>query len=122
MLIIATILVAVVGIEHLGIMLLEMFGQPQQQAKSFDLSSDFTKIPEVRVLLANQGIYNGMLGLSLLLSFWLFSGPVQYSIQLLLLSFVAVVACYGGFTATKKIWLIQFLPAVLAIIALWIAK
>ena len=122
MLIIATILVAVVGIEHLGIMLLEMFGQPQQQAKSFDLSSDFTKIPEVRVLLANHGIYNGMLGLSLLLSFWLFSGPVQYSIQLLLLSFVAVVACYGGFTATKKIWLIQFLPAVLAIIALWIAK
>ena len=122
MLIITTILVAVVGIEHLGIMLLEMFGQPQQQAKSFDLSSDFTKIPEVRVLLANQGIYNGMLGLSLLLSFWLFSGPVQYSIQLLLLSFVAVVACYGGFTATKKIWLIQFLPAVLAIIALWIAK
>lgn len=122
MLIIATILVAVVGIEHLGIMLLEMFGQPQQQAKSFDLSSEFTKIPEVRVLLANQGIYNGMLGLSLLLSFWLFSGPVQYSIQLLLLSFVAVVACYGGFTATKKIWLIQFLPAVLAIIALWIAK
>ncbi len=122
MLIIATILVVVVGIEHLGIMLLEMFGQPQQQAKSFDLSSDFTKIPEVRVLLANQGIYNGMLGLSLLLSFWLFNSPVQYSIQLLLLSFVAVVACYGGFTATKKIWLIQFLPAVLAIIALWIAK
>ncbi|HJF54508.1 MAG TPA: DUF1304 domain-containing protein [Limosilactobacillus coleohominis] len=122
MLIIATILVAVVGIEHLCIMLLEMFGQPQQQAKSFDLSSDFTKIPEVRVLLANQGIYNGMLGLSLLLSFWLFNGSVQYSIQLLLLSFVAVVACYGGLTATKKIWLIQFLPAVLAIIALWIAK
>ena len=122
MLIIATILVVVVAIEHLGIMLLEMFGQPQQQAKSFDLSSDFTKIPEVRVLLANQGIYNGMLGLSLLLSFWLFNSPVQYSIQLLLLSFVAVVACYGGFTATKKIWLIQFLPAVLAIIALWIAK
>lgn len=122
MFIIATILVVVVGIEHLGIMLLEMFGQPQQQAKSFDLSSDFTKIPEVRVLLANQGIYNGMLGLSLLLSFWLFSGPVQYNVQLLLLSYVAVVACYGGFTATKKIWLIQFLPAVLAIIALWIAK
>ncbi len=122
MLIIAIILVAMVGIEHLGIMLLEMFGQPQQQAKSFDLSSDFTKIPEVRVLLANQGIYNGMLGLLLLLSFWLFNGPVQYSIQLLLLSFVAVVACYGGFTATKKIWLIQFLPAVLAIVALWIGK
>lgn len=37
MLIIATILVVVVGIEHLGIMLLEMFGQLQQQAKSFDL-------------------------------------------------------------------------------------
>lgn len=63
-----------------------------------------------------------MLGLSLLLSFWLFSGSVQYSVQLLLLSYVAVVACYGGFTATKKIWLIQFLPAVLAIITLWIAK
>lgn len=122
MLIIATCLIALVGIEHLAIMILEMFGQPRQQADAFDLPSDFTRIPEVGTLLANQGIYNGMLGLSLLLSFWIFTGPAQITVQFLLLAFVAVVALYGGFTATKKIWLIQLLPAVLSIIALWLAK
>lgn len=114
----AVILVAFVGIEHLGIMALEMFAQPQRQAKAFDLDEDFVRQAQVRVLLANQGIYNGMLGLAILASFWLFKGPAQGLVQLMLLVFVAVVALFGGFTATKKIWLLQMLPAILALLAL----
>lgn len=116
--IIATIFVIFVAIEHLGIMILEMFAKPEKQAQSFDLNTEFTKQPEVRVLLANQGIYNGMLGLSILASFWLFSGNTQLTVQLLLLTFIAVVALYGGFTSTRKIWLLQMLPAIIAIIAI----
>lgn len=120
--IIAIILVVLVAVEHLGIMWLEMMGQPDKQAASFDLKPEFTKQPEVRVLLANQGIYNGMLGLSLLASFWLFAGNVQATVQLLLLAFIVIVAIYGGFTATRKIWLMQLLPALLALITVWIVK
>lgn len=115
---IATILVIFVGLEHLGIMGLEMFASPVKQAQAFDLNSEFTKQPEVKVLLANQGIYNGMLGISLLASFWIFSGNIQLAVQLLFLAFIVIVALYGGFTATHKIWFLQMLPALLAIIAI----
>ena len=115
---IATILVIFVGLEHLGIMGLEMFASPVKQAQAFDLNSEFTKQPEVKVLLANQGIYNGMLGIALLASFWIFSGNIQLAVQLLFLAFIVIVALYGGFTATHKIWFLQMLPALLAIIAI----
>lgn len=100
---IAMILTVLVGIEHLGIMALEMFADPKTQAHSFDLDADFTRQPPVRVLLANQGIYNGL------------------AVQLMLLAFVVVVALYGGWTATKKIWLLQLLPALVAAVAVVIA-
>lgn len=115
---IATILVIFVGLEHLGIMGLEMFASPVKQAQAFDLNSEFTKQPEVKVLLANQGIYNGMLGIALLASFWIFSGNIQLAVQLLFLAFIVIVALYGGFTATHKIWFLQMLPALLAIISI----
>lgn len=118
---IAMILTVLVGIEHLGIMALEMFADPKTQAHSFDLDADFTRQPPVRVLLANQGIYNGMLGLALIASTFLFAGPTRLAVQLMLLAFVVVVALYGGWTATKKIWLLQLLPALVAAVAVVIA-
>lgn len=114
---ILTILVLLVGIEHLGIMLLEMFGRPAQQAQAFDLPLEYVKQHAARVAFANQGIYNGMLGALLIISLWLFQGPTLITVLRMLLGFVAVVALYGGFTATKKVWLLQLLPAVLALLA-----
>lgn len=113
------ILVAIVGIEHIGIMLLEMFGNYRTQAKSFDLPLDFTHQPKVRILLANQGIYNGMLGLLIILTFWVFPSTIRFTVWLLLMIFVVVVALYGGLTATKKIWVIQLLPALITLICIW---
>lgn len=118
---IATILTVLVGIEHLGIMGLEMFASPRTQAQSFDLDAEFTRQAPVRVLLANQGIYNGMLGLSLIASCFLFAGSTRLAVQLMLLVFVVVVALFGGWTATKKIWLLQLLPALLAAVAVALA-
>ena len=66
--------------------------------------------------LANQGIYNGMLGVLLILSFLLFHGAVLVIVLRLLLGFIGVVALYGGMTATRKIWLVQLLPAALALL------
>lgn len=113
---ITMILTLVVAIEHLGIMLLEMFGTPQQQAKAFDMPLEYVKQAPARVALANQGIYNGMLGILLIISFLFFHGAVLVTVLRLLLGFIVVVALYGGATATRKIWLVQLLPAVLALL------
>ena len=64
-------LTIIVGIEHIGIMWLEIFGKPDLQAKSFDMDVDFVKQPAAKTALANQGIYNGMLGLLILIVFFL---------------------------------------------------
>lgn len=111
-----TIVTVLIGIEHLGIMLLEMFGKPATQARAFDLPESFTKQDEARISFANQGIYNGVLGAALILSQWLFAGIAPIMVGRLLLLMVAIVGLYGGLTATKKILLIQFLPAVIGLL------
>ena len=114
--ILALILTILVGIEHLGIMGLEMFARPARQAKAFGLPEEYVGQKEARVAFANQGIYNGMLGVSLIVSYWLFNGAILIKVWLLLLSFVIVVAFYGGLTVGKKVWAMQMLPAILAAI------
>ena len=104
----AIIVTMFVAIEHLGIMALEIFGNPAQQAKAFDLPLKFTQQHEARVSFANQGIYNGALGAAIIASYWLFSGATLVLVWRMLLVFVMVVALFGALTATKKIILIQF--------------
>lgn len=111
-----TIVTILIGIEHLGIMLLEMIGSPATQAKAFELPESFTQQREARISFANQGIYNGVLGAALILSQWLFSGIAPIMVGRLLLLMVAIVGLYGGMTATKKILLIQFIPAIIGLI------
>lgn len=101
---IGVILTILVGIEHIGIMWLEIFGKPDLQAKSFDMDINFVKQPAAKTALANQGIYNGMLGLLILIVFFFFRMPTLITIWQLLLAFVVVVAIFGGFTASKKIF------------------
>ncbi|GAK47854.1 putative membrane protein [Secundilactobacillus oryzae JCM 18671] len=112
------VLAGIIAVEHLGIMGLEMFGKPEAQAKAFDMDVDFVKLPAARVALGNQGIYNGMLGVSILAALFLFAGATLVTVLSLLMVFVSIVALYGTFTATKKIFVIQFLPAFVTLLLL----
>lgn len=109
-------LVMLVAIEHLGIMMVEMFASPEQQSRMFDLPLDYTKQRAARISFANQGIYNGALGAIMIISFWLFQGMTLIIVWRLLLALIVVVAIYGGFTATRKIWAVQLLPAAIALV------
>jgi len=107
----AKILTAIVAIEHVGIMVLEMFfwNHPIGQRV-------FGMTPEVSassaVLAANQGLYNGFLAIGL---FWgLFSE--KRSIKLFFLGCIIVAGIFGGFTAKTSILATQALPAFLAFI------
>ena len=68
------------------------------------------------MLAANQGLYNGFLAAGLI---WSLIAPAAYATELALffLACVFVAGIYGGFTANKRIWLVQALPAAVALLA-----
>jgi len=106
---VATILTALVAVEHIGIMILEMFfwNHPLGQ-RIFGMTSMVAE--SSAVLAANQGLYNGFLAAGL---FWgLFSG--KRSIKLFFLGCIVIAGIFGGLTARTSILLSQALPAFLA--------
>lgn len=117
---VAYIITGLVAIEAIGIMFLEIFGSPEQQAKSFELEASFVKIPEVKSLLGNQGIYNGLLGALIFGTMFFLEGPQQILMLQMEMAFVIIAAIYGSFTAARKIIIIQGLPALIALIALFL--
>lgn len=114
----ATIMMIILGLLHIAIMCLEMFSKPETQANSFDMPLEFVKQPEAQTALKNQGIYNGVLGIVILLSLVMVNGAASIAVSELLAGFVLVVGIYGGLTATRKIFLIQALPGLIALLAL----
>lgn len=112
------ILTFIVGIEHVGICLMEIFGSPAVQAKAFEMDESFLKQRAAKISMANQGIYNGMLGLLIILVYFVFPMATLIKVWQLLLGLIVVVAVFGGFTATKKILLVQLLPALVALVLL----
>ena len=102
--------VLLIALEHVYILVLEMFlwtkpagrkafGQTQQMAEA------------TKVLAANQGLYNGFLAAGL---FWgLFTQNREF--MLFFLACVLVAGVYGGLTAARKILFVQALPAAIAL-------
>jgi putative membrane protein len=121
MMIVSSILVALVALEHVYILVLEMFlwTTPRAQ-KSFGTTKQFAQ--ESKSLAANQGLYNGFLAAGLAWSLLHPNGNFGYQLQLFFLICVAVAAIYGGITAKKSILLVQGLPAFIALLAVVLAN
>jgi len=83
----------------------------------------FRKFPKdlfvpTKSMAANQGLYNGFLAAGLLWTFFI-SDPIwREYIALFFLSCVAVAGIFGALTADKKIFFLQGLPAIVAIVLL----
>jgi len=116
----ALILTGLIGLEHLGVMFLEMFAGPHTQANAFDMPITFLKQENAQIALSNQGIYNGALGLLIISSLFLFNGATLLTVMRLLMFFIMIVGTYGGLTATKKIFILQLLPAAVTFILLFL--
>ncbi|MBS1005227.1 DUF1304 domain-containing protein [Levilactobacillus brevis] len=115
---ILTILIYLIAIEHLGIMALEMWGRPEQQARAFGMPITFVHQVHAQKSLANQGIYNGMLAVILILAQWLLPMPTSLITTALLLGFIVIVALYGSLTVKRQIFWLQGFPALVALIIL----
>ena len=115
---IANILVAVVALEHIYILVLEMFLWTKPPGlRAFGLTPEFAQ--ETAVLAANQGLYNGFLAAGLIWGLML--RDKGFGVRVFFLSCVVVAGVFGGITAKPSILVIQALPAAVALAATLLA-
>ncbi|KRL84542.1 DUF1304 domain-containing protein [Ligilactobacillus equi] len=116
----AIFFVFLVALEALYIMRIEMFGTPEKHAQTFDIPLEYTKQEQARTAMANQGLYNGFLGVGLLLSLFLLPSAGRFFVVTMFLVFISIAAIYGWLSSGKiKILYLQGSPAFIALL-LWI--
>jgi putative membrane protein len=118
--VVANILVGLVALIHGYILVLEMFlwTTPRGRA-AFGTDAEFAE--KSASLAANQGLYNGFLAAGLVWGL-IAGGTVGYSAKIFFLSCVIVAGLYGAATVSRRILLIQSVPAALALISVLIAN
>jgi putative membrane protein len=112
------ILTGIVAVEHLYIMWLEMFAWETAGKKAFKGSLPDEMFGPTKTLAANQGLYNGFLAAGLIWSFLIEDQHWKFYVAVFFLSCVIVAGLYGAATASRKIFFVQALPALLALILL----
>ena len=108
------ILIAIVAIEHLYILWLEMFAWTTRGKKTFK-SLPAHLFEPTKTLAANQGLYNGFLAAGLIWSLLIGDAEWSSNVACFFLGCVIVAGVYGAVTAQKSIFFIQALPAIVAL-------
>jgi len=104
--------VTLVALLHVWILVLEMFlWTTPRGRRAFGMSVE--QAEATRVLAANQGLYNGFLAAGLLWGLSL--GASGNPIKIFFLLCIVVAGLYGGLTASRKIILVQAVPAAIAL-------
>jgi putative membrane protein len=116
----AVVMVTIVAALHAYFLVLEMFlwrtpfgrrtfGMTQQVADSS------------AVLAANQGVYNGFLAAGLLWALFGYGIVQGRAILTFFLVCVIIAGLYGGATVSRRIALVQSLPAAVALALVWLS-
>ena len=115
----AYVLVALVAIEHIYILVLEMFlWTTPRGMEAFGLTPEFAE--QTAVLAANQGLYNGFLAAGLI---WgLILKDDGFGVRVFFLSCVIIAGIFGGITAKPSILYIQAVPAAIALAVTLLAR
>jgi putative membrane protein len=118
--ILAQILIAFVALEHVLFLVLEMFLWDKPQGMKV-----FRNTPEAaaatKVLAGNQGLYNGFLAAGLIWSLVPVGAPdAAGAIATFFLLCVIVAGLYGAATVSKRILWVQAVPAVVALLLVWV--
>lgn len=116
---VAPVLTAIVALEHIYILVLEMFLWTKPAGlRAFGLTPEFAE--QTAVLAANQGLYNGFLAAGLI---WgLVLKDDGFRVKVFFLSCVIVAGIFGGITAKPSILLVQAAPALIALAATLLAR
>lgn len=112
---ITSILAVLVAVEFLYIMFLETFATTSAKtAKVFGMEISELERPSVNTLFKNQGVYNGLLAVLILIAvfgFW------SEAAVICLMCYIVGVALYGSLTSNPKIILMQGGLAILTLIS-----
>ncbi|WP_433546317.1 DUF1304 domain-containing protein [Streptomyces sp. CA-294286] len=113
MTVITTIALLVLAALHAYILVLEMFLWQSPRARAaFGTTEEFAAA--TRSMAANQGLYNGFLAAGL--AWGAFAAePVAFPVRIFFVLCVAVAGLYGAATASRKIFFVQTVPAVVVL-------
>lgn len=117
MTILLQVLIGLIILIHVYIVWLEMFAWTTYGRKVFrNVPADYFQ-PN-RVLAANQGLYNAFLAAGLLWTFFITDHVGQVYIRYFFLGCISLAGIFGAVTADKKIFFVQALPALIALMTL----
>ncbi len=113
--ILSKILIGAVALEHIHILYLEMFAWTTRGPKVF---KNFPKelFPKTVSLAANQGLYNGFLSAGLIWSLLITDAVWSKNVAYFFLGCVIVAGIYGAISASKRIFIVQAMPAIIALL------
>jgi len=115
MAVLAAILVGLVAAIHVYILILEMFlWRTPRGLRTFSMDQDFAD--RSATLAANQGLYNGFLAAGLAWGL-VAADPVVFQVRVFFLGCVVVAGVYGAATVSRRILLVQAVPAAVALLA-----
>ena len=112
---VATVLVLVVAAIHVYILVLEMFlWRTPRGLRAFGTDQEFAD--KSATLAANQGLYNGFLAAGLLWGL-VAADPVGFQVRVFFLGCVIVAGVYGAATVSRRILVVQAIPAAVGLAA-----
>jgi putative membrane protein len=112
---VAALLVFIVAAIHVYIVILEMFlWRTPRGLRSFGTTQAFAD--ESATLAANQGLYNGFLVAGLVWGL-VATDPTGFQARIFFLGCVIVAGIYGAATVSRRILVVQAVPALLAMVA-----
>ena len=115
MVILKNTLIAIIALQHVAFLVLEMFYWEKPIGRRvFGQSKEAAAAS--KILAMNQGLYNGFLAAGLIWGLSL--GAAGMSIKVFFLGCVLIAGIFGGLTASRKILYIQALPAAIGLILL----
>ncbi|MGI5933103.1 MAG: DUF1304 domain-containing protein [Eubacterium sp.] len=113
--IITKILSVLVAAEFIYIFYLETIATTSAKtSKVFGMTTEELSQKNVTVLFKNQGVYNGLISLLILLAVFALSSKTAV---ICLMAYIVAVALYGSFTSNPKIILMQGGLAILTLIS-----
>jgi putative membrane protein len=113
------IIIAIIALEHFYILWLEMFAWETQGKKTFKGALKNELFAPTKKMAANQGLYNGFLAAGLVWSLLITDAAWQVNITYFFLSCVTIAGIYGAYSAAKKIFFVQALPAIIGLLVLF---
>jgi putative membrane protein len=114
--VVAAVLVGLVAALHLYFLVLEMFLWTTPTGRRvFGLEAAFAE--ESKSLAANQGLYNGFLVAGLV---WGLAAD-RTDVKVFFLACVVAAGLYGAATVSRRILVVQAVPAVLALVAVLVS-